>query len=184
MVFLATPFFFSSSSFGNIFRGGGVETRAAKFVKIREEWYGISEERNGGVGIPRHWLFPLLNEIILSKICRVQRKMIFFVRLCETSERGFWKKRYIYRSRSRDWFFFFYIETELQIREDYGIFMGFDWFKGIIIDALSVEENDTYVCPEMDTSSDSWGIVEIGNACQAICLVSTWHKARAHGTDK
>ena len=124
MVFLATPFFFSSSSFGNIFRGGGVETRAAKFVKIREEWYGISEERNGGVGIPRHWLFPLLNEIILSKICRVQRKMIFFVRLCETSERGFWKKIYLSIKIERLILFFFYIETELQIREDYGIFMG------------------------------------------------------------
>lgn len=185
MVFLATPFFFSSSSFGNIFRGGGVETRAAKFVKIREEWYGISEERNGGVGIPRHWLFPLLNEIILSKICRVQRKMIFFVGgFVRGVKEDFWKKIYLSIKIERLILFFFYIETELQIREDYGIFMGFDWFKGIIIDALSVKENGTYVCPEMDTSSDSWGIVEIGNACQAICLVSTWHKARAHGTDK
>lgn len=83
------------------------------------------------------------------------------------------KKIYLSIKIERLILFFFYIETELQIREDYGIFMGFDWFKGIIIGALSVKENGTYVCPEMDTSSDSWGIVEIGNACQAICLVST-----------
>lgn len=47
------------------------------------------------------------------------------------------------------------------------------WLKRIVNNRLSVKENGTYVCPEMDTSSDSWGIVEIGNACQAICLVST-----------
>ena len=50
--------------------------------------------------------------------------MIFFVRLCETSERGFWKKIYLSIKIARLIFFFFYIETELQIREDYGIFMG------------------------------------------------------------
>lgn len=128
--------------------------------------------------------FLLKWENFVENLSRAAKNDIFREALWDEWKRILEKKIYLSIKIERLILFFFYIETELQIREDYGIFMGFDWFKGIIIDALSVKENGTYVCPEMDTSSDSWGIVEIGNACQAICLVSTWHKARAHGTDK